>query len=145
MLTLSKSQKSHTAKVIKTKRKQMFGYPGGNRELAARLGISPQLLSMWAYNKRSPCHKDLLTLAEAFNISLNELCHLGETQKGKTKKTAKQGHYAVSPADARKSMLEICNITTEIVKRQRQMLTGNCNYKMHNDWLRRIKNYVDTM
>lgn len=89
MLTLTAGQKSHIAKVIKAKIKSDYNYSGGNSALAARIGVSPQLLSMWAYNKRTPDHKQLLVLAEIFNMSLETLCNLKPKSKSMPKRIKK--------------------------------------------------------
>jgi hypothetical protein len=42
-------------------------------------------------------------------------------------------------------MLKICDITTDLVDRQRQMLQGEVNVEKHKKALMRIKRYVDIM
>lgn len=145
MLSLTKGQKKHVAKVLLTKRKEMFGYPGGSRDLAERVGVSPQLLSMWTRNKRFPGHTELLILAEVFGMPLSELCCLNKRHKQGVRSSVKGSEFEVTPDDARNSMLEICTITTQIVERQRQMLTGKRNYATHTEWLKRIRNFVDAV
>lgn len=145
MLTLTAGQKKHIAKVIMTKRKEDYNYPGGNSALAGRLGVSPQLLSMWAYNKRTPSHKQLLVLAEIFCMPLEILCHLKPKNKRVVKRMGKSDKSAIPPENIRGSMLKICNITSELVERQRQMLRGKISYKEHKNWQKRIKEYVDTL
>lgn len=145
MLTLNAGQKKHVAKVIMTKRKEGYNYPGGNAVLAARIDVSPQLLSMWAYNKRTPSHKQLLVLADIFDMSLEELCNLKPNTKRVAKRINKGVDSAVPPENIRGSMLKICNITSELVERERQMLRGKVSYKEHKNWQRRIKEYVDTL
>jgi transcriptional regulator with XRE-family HTH domain len=145
MLTLTAGQKRHVAKVIMAKRKEDYSYYGGNAALAERLGVSSQLLSMWAYNKRSPSHRQLLALAETFNMSLEDLCHLKKRSKKVVKSTRNSAVSAISSENIRGSMLKICNITSELVERERQMLRGKVSYKEHNNWQKRIKEYVDTL
>lgn len=142
MLTLTAGQKKHIAKVIMTKRNKDYNYSGGNSALAARIGVSPQLLSMWAHNKRTPEHKQLLILAEILNISLEVLCNLRPKTKRALKRMKKS---TVPPENVRGSMLKICNITSELVERERQMLLGKISYKEHKNWQRRIKEYVETL
>jgi transcriptional regulator with XRE-family HTH domain len=145
MLTLTAGQKKYIANVIMTKRKEMFNYPGGNSALAARVGVSSPLLSMWAYNKRTPNHTQLLVLAEIFNMSLDDLCRLKPKGKRLAKHTRKAGASAIPPEKVRGSMLRICDITGELVERERKMLRGKINYKDHKNWQKRIKGYVDTL
>ena len=113
--------------------------------MAEQLGVSPQLLSMWAYNKRAPGKKDLLVLAEMFHMPLAELCHLNAQQKKGRQTAGKPGQFLVTFDDAKNSMMDVCDITTEIVSLQRQMLSGKRDFKKHREWLRRIRNYVDTI
>lgn len=145
MLTLTAGQKKHVAKVVMARRKEDYNYPGGNAVLAARIGISPQLLSMWAYNKRTPNHKQLLVLAEIFSMSLEALCNLKPKNKRAPKRINKGEITVVPPENVHGSMLKICNITSELVERERQMLRGKVSYKEHKNWQRRIKEYVDTL
>lgn len=145
MLTLTAGQKKHVAKVILAKRKEDYNYSGGNSALAARIGVSPQLLSMWAHNKRIPDHKQLLVLAEVFNMSLEALCNLKLKSKTRPKRMRKGDIAVISPENIRGSMLKICNITSELVERERQMLRGKISYKEHKNWQRRIKEYVGTL
>ncbi len=145
MLTLTAGQKKHVAKVILAKRKEDYNYRGGNAALAGLLGVSSQLLSMWAYNKRTPNHKQLLVLAEIFKVPLEVLCHLKPKAKKTTKRTSKSAASASSPENIRGSMLRICDITSELVERERRMLSGKISYKDHKNWQRRIKEYVDTL
>lgn len=44
MLHLSKEQKKHVAKVISAKRRELFGYRGGTRELAHRYHVKRFML-----------------------------------------------------------------------------------------------------
>lgn len=145
MLTLTAGQKKHVSKVITVKRKELYGYAGGNSILADRIGVSSQLLSMWAHNKRTPNHKQLLLLAEVFEMSLEALCRLKPGKRRSMKKPNINDSVTIDPEEFRGSMLRICNITTELVDRQRQMLGGRISYKEHKNWQRRIKEYVNTM
>ena len=145
ILDLTAGQKKHIAKVILAKRKELFNYPGGNSALAGRLGVSSQLLSMWAYNKRTPNHTQLLVLAEIFGMSLEVLCNLKPKDKRRKKQPRKHDESVIPPEKVRGSMLRICNITSELVDRERRMLRGGISYKDHNNWQRRIKEYVDTL
>ncbi|MDR0361253.1 MAG: helix-turn-helix transcriptional regulator [Planctomycetota bacterium] len=146
MPILTKRRKKHVAKVIQTKRKELFGYPGGNRILAEKIGVSAQLVSMWACNKRIPKDRELLALAEVFKIPLDELYPAGGDRACAAPAAAKRETTSAAVlADARTSMLEICDITTELVKFQKQMLTGKRSFKNHRDWLKRIKKYVDAL
>lgn len=142
MSFLTTAQKIHVAKIIKTKRNKFYGYTGGNRDLAKLLGISPQLLSMWACNKRSPGYQDLLKLSEVFDISLVDLCSLNKQLSQRSKKMALVG---MNQEEARISMLKVCDITTDLVNRQRQMLHGELDAKEHKKVLARIKKYVDIL
>jgi len=145
MLELTAGQKKHIAKVIMTKRKEMFSYLGGNSALAARVGVSSQLLSMWAYNKRTPNHTQLLVLAEIFEMPLEALCRLKSKNRKAGKGLRKGDQSATPPEKVRGSMLRICDITGELVERQRKMLRGKIGYRDHKNWQRRIKEYVDTL
>lgn len=145
MLVFTEAQKQHIAAMIRRKREELFGYPGGNRALAERVGVSPQLVSMWACNKRMPGHTELLLLAEAFELTLNELCRLNKRPKKSGKRTTNSTGTLQNEEEIRDSMLTICAITDQIVKKQKLMLTGKRNYKKHNDWLRRISKCVDTI
>lgn len=143
MSILTMEQRNHVATIIKTKRNKLYGYAGGNRNLAELIGVSPQLLSMWAYNKRSERRQDLLKLSEVFDIPLDELYRLNKYNKKTTPSTKKNALVAANSEEARSSMLKICDITTDLVKRQRQMLHGELDVKTHRKVLSRIKKYVD--
>jgi transcriptional regulator with XRE-family HTH domain len=145
MLYLSLEQKKHVSIVIYRKRREIFGYRGGNRDLARRLGVSPQLVSMWACNKRTPDHKELLLLTEVFKITLDELCCLNKRNKPANTRRPRKDDFHVTHDEARKTMLGICSLTEHISKMQKCMLTGKRNYGMHSQWLNRIKHYVDTI
>lgn len=145
MLVLNEKQKSHIANVITAKRKEFYDYPGGTRDLAARIGVSPQLVSMWAHSKRVPGHKELLILSEVFEMDFNELCCLNKATKSSASVLKRCGSFPATPSQINKSMLAICNITGEIVKRQRQMLKGKRDIKKHSEWLKRIQCYADTI
>lgn len=145
MLELNAAQKKHVAQTIIAKRKELYGYPGGTRDLAAHIGVSPRIVSMWACSKRIPRHKELLVLAELFEMDFGELCGLDKATKSFASKPKEEGHFPVTPSLLNKNLLAICNITSEIVKRQRQMLKGKRNSKTHKKWLERIQCYVDTI
>lgn len=143
MPNLTTAQRKYVAKVIKSKRKELYGYAGGNRKLAELLGVSPQLVSMWAYNKRTPGQHELLKLSEVFDIPLEDLCRLNKLGK-KTSQGREKGPAALMDAEeVRSSMLKICDIATDLVDRQRQMLHGEIDAKKHKKVLSRIKKYVD--
>jgi transcriptional regulator with XRE-family HTH domain len=145
MLYLSLEQKEHVANVIYRKRGEMFGYRGGNRDLARRLGVSPQLVSMWACNKRTPDHMELLLLTEAFDITLDELCNLNKRNKTAGRLRPRKNDFSVTHDEAKNTMLGICSLTEHISKMQKHMLMGERNYRTHSQWLNRIKHYVDTI
>lgn len=145
MPILSKRQKNRVAKVIRAKRKELFGYSGGNRVLAERIGVSPQLVSMWACNKRAPRDRELLALAEAFGMSYDELCYDSVDFVRSSQAEGKRGAFTVTHSDAQNNMLEICDIAIQLVKCQKKMLRGKRDVAKHSDWLKRIKNYVDAL
>ncbi|MDR1611615.1 MAG: helix-turn-helix transcriptional regulator, partial [Planctomycetota bacterium] len=122
MLYLSNDQKKHVVVTISRKRRELFGYRGGNRDLALRLGVSPQLVSMWACNKRFPSHRELLLLTEVFNITLDELCCLNKRHDRANARRPKKDDFSVTHAEAKRTILDICSITEGISKMQRQML-----------------------
>lgn len=140
---LTAAQRNHVARVIKSKRNQLFGYAGGNRKLAELIGVSPQLVSMWAYNKRTPGQQELLKLSEVFDISLDDLCRLNKPGKKPVRVRKKEVPVVMNREEVRASMLKICDITTDLVDRQRQMLHGEIDAKEHEKVLSRIKKYID--
>lgn len=145
MPSLTAAQKKHVSAVIKAKRKKFYGYTGGNRDLAELLGVTPQLLSMWACNKRTPKQHELLKLSEVFDMSLNDLCRLNKRGEKAMPKRGKKLHAGMNLEEARSSMLKVCDITTDLVDRQRQMLHGEIDAKEHKKALARIRKYVDIM
>lgn len=139
----TEEQKNRVAKIINTKRKEYYGYTGGNRDLAELIGVSPQLLSMWARNKRSPGQQDLLKLSEVFDIPFDDLYRLNKHNKKTTHNVGKKAPIAVNSEEWRSSMLKICDIATDLVNRQKQMLHGELDANAHEKVLSRIKKYVD--
>lgn len=84
MIKLSAKEKKTVVRNIRLHRKRLYPERGGGNRLAKKLGISPQLLSQWTSGVRAPTLDKLIALAEAFGISIQELCgrpELGEVQK----------------------------------------------------------------
>lgn len=142
MPNLTAAQRNRVAKVIRAKRKELFSYTGGNRDLAELIGVSPQLLSMWACNKRSPGYQDILKLSEVLDVPLDDLYRLNSQP---VRDRRKASSACMNSEEARASMLRICDITTDLMNRQRQMLHGELDAKEHKKVLSRIKKYVDTV
>lgn len=145
MQTLTTQQRNHIAKVIKCKRKEFFGYSGGNRDLAEKIGVAPQLLSMWASNKRTPNQQELLKLSEVFDMDLDDLCRLKKRIKYPARGRKNPVPITVDSEKVLESMLKICDITSDLVDRQRQMLHGELSVKEHKNLLTRLKKCVDTI
>ncbi len=115
--------------------------------MAELIGVSPQLLSMWACNKRTPKQHELLKLSEVFDMPLDDLCRLNKYthRKKAVPRKGKKTHACMNLEEVRSSMLKICDITTDLVGRQRQMLHGEVDAKEHKKALARIRKFVDTM
>lgn len=146
MSTQTASQREHIATIIKTKRKALYGYMGGNRDLANLIGVSPQRLSMLACNKRTPSRQELLKLAEVFDMSMDALCGVDKRGKKAVRGRGNKRSANVDTKEVRTSMLKICDITTDLVDRQRQMLHGGLmNVKEYAKTLSRIRKYVAVM
>ncbi len=143
MPVLSKRQQNHVAKVIRTKREKLFRYPGGNRTLAEKVGVSAQAVSKWVHNKLTPKDSELFALAEVFGISIDELCPAG-VKRTRTASASGASERAARD-DARESMLKICDITAQLVRCQRQMLTGMRDARQHKAFLKRIQNYLNAL
>lgn len=75
-MSFSAKQKQQIRKNIRTLKTRAFPERGGGRELAVRLGISPQLLSNWLNGRRTPSPLHLAKLARVFDVSIQDLCAL---------------------------------------------------------------------
>lgn len=80
MVHFSAKQKRNLAKKLRTLKDKTYPERGGGKELAARLGISPQLLSNWLNGSRTPSLLHLGRLARIFDVSVQELCSLPQTK-----------------------------------------------------------------
>lgn len=74
MLKLMAKEKKAIVRNIKLHKKRLYSERGGGARLAKELGVSPQLLSQWTNGARVPALDKLITLAEVFGISIQELC-----------------------------------------------------------------------
>jgi transcriptional regulator with XRE-family HTH domain len=81
MTRLTANQRKRLAGKIRAYKNRDFPKRGGGTELAAMLGISPQLLTNWLAGTRHPSPIQLAKLAGIFKISIQELCSLPHVKR----------------------------------------------------------------
>lgn len=86
MGTFSKGQKAHISTTIRRHRQRLFGESGGNKRLAEEIGVSPQLVSLWAANKRTPSESQLYALAKVFHVNVHDFYANGKNSTGQSRK-----------------------------------------------------------
>lgn len=74
--SLCAKQKRNFAKNLRSFKDKLYPERGGGKKLAAKLEISPQLLSNWLNGSRTPSLLSLGKLARIFDVSIQELCTL---------------------------------------------------------------------
>ncbi|MDR0362994.1 MAG: helix-turn-helix transcriptional regulator [Planctomycetota bacterium] len=76
MIRFTAKQQKQLARKIRACKNKRFPERGGGKELAALLGVSPQLLTNWMAGTRLPSALQLAKMARIFDISIQELCSL---------------------------------------------------------------------
>lgn len=81
MIQFTAKQKKQFARNLRALKDKAFPHRGGGKQIAAMLGVSPQLLSNWINGSRVPSALHLAKLAKIFNVSLQELCALPKAKQ----------------------------------------------------------------
>lgn len=144
MGTFSKGQKAHISTIIRRYRQKLYGESGGNKRLAEEIGVSPQLVSLWAANKRTPNENQLYALAKVFHVNVHDFYAAGKDNNIHSHKkpnapisrqTTKPHKFpALSPEKA--AILHTFGIIRDLATMERSAIMGELD---HNEYMKSLE------